>query len=98
MATEVKPIKVGDTFKLTIFNLNRVTWSFTDRPFHSFDTLDTRTFFDNFETTFNEATGGLPNAAITCRHDADGQFEGPIVLVFTKATYESNDQGQIIYS
>jgi hypothetical protein len=65
------------------------TVMFSDRPFTYEDTIPTEDHFDNFNATFTNDNGGMPNAAITLIQN--DRSIGVVVSVFVKAVVKRRD-------
>ena len=66
------------------------TYVFSDRPYRIAYSMPTVEFFQNFDDTFSEETGGRPNGAMTLRHKDTDEFEGPLIAVYVEAAYQKS--------
>ena len=72
------------------------TYVFSDRPYRIAYSMQTEEFFENFDDTFSEETGGRPNGAMTFRHKDTNEFEGPLIAVYVDAAYKKSS-GKFVY-
>ena len=72
------------------------TYVFSDRPYRIAYSMPTVKFFENFDDTFSEETGGKPNGAMTFRHKDTDEFEGPLIAVYVDAAYQKSS-GKFVY-
>ena len=66
------------------------TYVFSDRPYRIAYSMPTEEFFENFDDTFSEETGGRPNGVMTLRHKDTSVFEGPLITVYVEAAYKKS--------
>ena len=83
-------------YELSSKDMDDETYAFTDRPYRIAETMTTLQFFRDFDATFDEETGGRPNAAMTFRHADTGNFEGPLISVLVEAAYRK-ENGKYVY-
>ena len=72
------------------------TYVFSDRPYRIAYSMPTEEFFENFDDTFSEETGGRPNGVMTLRHKDTNEFEGPLIAVYVEAVYKKSS-GKFVY-
>ena len=72
------------------------TYVFSDRPYRIAYSMQTEEFFENFDDTFSEETGGRPNGVMTLRHKDTNEFEGPLIAVYVEAVYKKSS-GKFVY-
>lgn len=82
--------EAGDQVLVTMHEVSPLTLYFSEAPFKITDTLDTKTFVDNWKTYFKDLE---PNAALAYV-DAGGRGGGLEVGTITKATYSA---GEVVY-
>lgn len=90
--TEKEGGRKTHSFKLTIKDMNQVTWKFSDRPHTHEETMSTQAFIDGFSTTFGDIH---PNSAIS--FVSDHHLDEPLVAMFMNAVHGDEDADGTIF-